>query len=92
MSCAPILDRWYHRIGRARLWSSPIILKVDMNHAIPIVAPSLPMLLTVVPERRTDVSESHSSVLARGCTSWELECCRRGQHGFYIGQGVIYFL
>jgi len=71
--------------------SSPIIVKVDVNHAIPIVAPSLPMLLTVVLERRTDVNDTRPSILARGCSSWELECCRCGQRGFNIGQGAIRF-
>jgi hypothetical protein len=52
--------------GSLSLYSGPIIVEGDTDHATIVVALSLPMYLTVVPERHSDVSERQSSVSTRG--------------------------
>ena len=62
----PVPDLWYYQTDLFSLRSSPITVGVDMNHAIIVVVPSLPMFLTVVPEWHPDVTERQSSVLDHG--------------------------
>lgn len=69
MSCIPSQAFGIHKraeAGYLSLQSGPIIAQSGTNHATIVVALSLPMYLTVVPERHSDVSERQLSVSARG--------------------------